>query len=64
MKKETLQWVKDAYKTEADCITEMLNHLNEEEFSKAIEILINAERQVYCLVGCTYSRTVIVSYSD
>ena len=37
MKQETLKWVKDAYKTEADCITEMLNHLDEEQFSKAIE---------------------------
>ena len=35
MKQETLKWVKDAYKTEADCITEMLNHLDEEQFSKA-----------------------------
>ena len=44
MKQETLKWVKDAYKTEAECITEMLNYLDEQAFSKAVEILINAER--------------------
>lgn len=57
MKKETLQWVKDAYKTEADCITEMLNHLNEEEFAKAIEILINAER--IGTTGCGHSGIIM-----
>ncbi len=57
MKKETLKWVKDAYKTEADCITEMLNHLNEEEFSKAIEILINAER--IGTTGCGHSGIIM-----
>ena len=44
MKKESLEWVKKAYQTEAECITEMLSYLDEEEFSKAIDILINAER--------------------
>ncbi len=57
MKKETFEWVKNAYKTEADCITEMLNHLNEEEFAKAIEILINAER--IGTTGCGHSGIIM-----
>lgn len=57
MKKETLQWVKEAYKTEADCITEMLNYFDEEEFSKAIEILINAER--IGTTGCGHSGIIM-----
>ncbi len=57
MKQETLKWVKDAYKTEADCITEMLNHLDENEFSKAIDILINAER--IGTTGCGHSGIIM-----
>lgn len=57
MKQETLKWVKDAYKTEADCITEMLNHLDEKEFAKAIEILINAER--IGTTGCGHSGIIM-----
>lgn len=57
MKKETLQWVKNAYKTEAECITEMLNYLDEKEFSKAIEILINAER--IGTTGCGHSGIIM-----
>ena len=33
MKQETLKWVKDAYKTEAECKTEMLNYFDEKEFA-------------------------------
>ena len=57
MKKETLQWVKNAYKTEAECITEMLNYLDENEFGKAIEILINAER--IGTTGCGHSGIIM-----
>ena len=57
MKKETFEWVKNAYKTEADCITEMLNYLDEEAFSKAIEILINAER--IGTTGCGHSGIIM-----
>lgn len=57
MTQETLKWVKDAYKTEADCITEMLNHLDEKEFAKAIEILINAER--IGTTGCGHSGIIM-----
>ena len=57
MKKETLEWVKNAYKTEAECITEMLNYLDEEEFAKAIEILISAER--IGTTGCGHSGIIM-----
>ncbi len=57
MKQETLKWVKDAYKTEADCITEMLNYFDEKEFSKAIDILINAER--IGTTGCGHSGIIM-----
>lgn len=57
MKKESLEWVKKAYQTEAECISEMLNHLDEEEFSKAIEILINAER--IGTTGCGHSGIIM-----
>jgi hypothetical protein len=33
MKQETLKWVKDAYKTEAECITQMLDYFDKEAFS-------------------------------
>ncbi len=57
MKKESLEWVKNAYKTEAECITEMLNYLDEEEFAKAIEILISAER--IGTTGCGHSGIIM-----
>ena len=38
MKLETLQQVKEAYKIEAECITTMLDYLDEEKFSKAVEL--------------------------
>ena len=57
MKQETLKWVKDAYKTEAECITNMLDYLDENEFAKAIEILINAER--IGTTGCGHSGIIM-----
>ena len=57
MKKESLEWVKKAYQTEAECITEMLSYLDEEEFSKAIDILINAER--IGTTGCGHSGIIM-----
>ena len=57
MKQETLKWVKDAYKTEAECINEMLNYLDEKEFAKAIDILINAER--IGTTGCGHSGIIM-----
>ncbi len=53
MKKETLIAVKDAYKIEAECLSEMLNYLDEEAFAKAVELLKNATRIGTC--GCGHS---------
>ncbi len=57
MKKESLEWVKKAYQTEAECINEMLSYLDEEEFAKAIDILINAER--IGTTGCGHSGIIM-----
>ena len=57
MKQETLKWVKDAYKTEAECITNMLDYLDENECAKAIDILINAER--IGTTGCGHSGIIM-----
>ena len=53
MKKESLLAVKQAYKIEAECISEMLNYLDEKEFSNAVELLKNANRIGTC--GCGHS---------
>ena len=53
MNKETLQAVKKAYEIESQCISEMLNYLDEEQFSKAVELLKNATRIGTC--GCGHS---------
>lgn len=42
--KNALLVAKNAYDIEAECITEMKNHFNEEEFSKAVELLSTATR--------------------
>ena len=44
MKKETLEQVKNAYLIESECIKTMLDYLDEQSFSKAVELLKNAER--------------------
>ena len=44
MRKEALEMAKKAYQTESECITEMLDYFDEEAFSKAVELLKNAER--------------------
>ena len=53
MKKETLNVVKEAYKIESECINEMLNYLDEDAFSNAVELLKNAVRIGTC--GCGHS---------
>ena len=53
MKKESLLAVKEAYKIEAECISEMLNYLDEEKFASAVELLKNAPRIGTC--GCGHS---------
>lgn len=44
MKPESLKAVKEAYAIEAECITKMLDYLDEDAFSKAVELLKNAPR--------------------
>ena len=53
MKKETLEAVKNAYKIESECIAEMLVYFDEFEFSRATELLKNAQRIGTC--GCGHS---------
>lgn len=53
MEKETLKRVKDVYKIESECITEMLNYFDEKSFSDAVELLKNATRIGTC--GCGHS---------
>ncbi|MBQ9096817.1 MAG: SIS domain-containing protein [Clostridia bacterium] len=44
MKPESLKAVKEAYLIEAECITKMLDYLDEDAFSEAVELLKNAPR--------------------
>lgn len=53
MKKETLERVKNAYKIESECISTMLEYLDEEKFSKAVDLLKKATRIGTC--GCGHS---------
>lgn len=53
LKKETIQSVLDAYRIEAECITEMVNYFDEKKFSQAVELLKGATRIGTC--GCGHS---------
>ena len=53
MNKETLKAVKDVYTIESQCVKEMENFFNEESFSKAVDLLKNADRIGTC--GCGHS---------
>lgn len=53
MKPESIAAAKAAYDIEAACITEMKDYLNEEAFSKAVELLANAPR--IGTTGCGHS---------
>ena len=44
MRKKSLEAAKAAYEIEYECIKRMLDYFNEEAFSKAVELLKNAER--------------------
>ena len=61
MEKETLQRVKEAYEIESECIREMLSYLDEEAFSKAVELLKNATRIGTC--GCGHSGIICQHFS-
>ena len=53
MKQKTLRQVKAVYKIESDCIAEMKKYFDEENFSRAVDLLKNAERIGTC--GCGHS---------
>ncbi len=53
MKKETIKQVKAVYKIESECVAEMEKYFDEESFSKAVDLLKNAERIGTC--GCGHS---------
>ena len=53
MNKETLKAVKQAYQIEKECIEEMLSYFDEDAFSKAVDLLKNAQRIGTC--GCGHS---------
>ena len=63
MKKEALQAAKDAYIIEKKCIEEMLGFFDEEAFSKAVELLKNAENR-YALVIATSKRARQIANGD
>ena len=53
MKVESLKQAKNVYLIEKECIEGMLNHFDEEAYSKAVELLKNAER--IGATGCGHS---------
>ena len=53
MKKESLEQARQAYIIEKECIEEMLNHFDEDAYSAAVELLINAPR--IGATGCGHS---------
>lgn len=53
MKIEALEAAKNAYQIESECIATMANYFDEEQFSKAVELLKNAER--IGTTGCGHS---------
>lgn len=61
MKKEALIAAKDAYKIEAECITEMLEFFDDEKFSRAVKLLSEAERIGTC--GCGHSGIICQHFS-
>lgn len=56
LNEKALQAAKKAYDIEVACITEMKKHFNEEQFSKAVELLCTAER--IGAAGCGHSGIV------
>ncbi len=53
MKKETLKQVKDVFAIESECIKNMEQYFDEEQFSKAVDLLKNATR--IATAGCGHS---------
>ena len=53
IKSESLEAVRNAYRIEAECITEMLKYVDDAAFSKAVELLSHAPR--IGAAGCGHS---------
>ena len=53
MKKEALSAAKEAFQIEYECIKEMQNYFDEDAYSKAVELLKNADR--IGATGCGHS---------
>ena len=53
MKPESLKAIKDAYIIERDCINEMMDYIDDEQFAKAVDLLSKAPRIGTC--GCGHS---------
>ena len=53
MKKESLEYARNAFIIESECINELLGQFNEDEFSKAVELLKNAPK--IAASGCGHS---------
>ena len=53
MKPESLKAIKDAYVIERDCINEMKDYIDDEQFAKAVDLLSKAPRIGTC--GCGHS---------
>lgn len=53
MKKESIEAARAAYKIESECIATMLDYFDEDAFSKAVELLKNAQR--IGAAGCGHS---------
>lgn len=61
MKKESMQAAREAFRIEAECIAKMPEYLDEEAFSKAVELLKNAER--IGTTGCGHSGIMCQHFS-
>ncbi len=61
IKQESLNQAINAYKIESECINEMLEHFDEETFSKAVELLAAAER--IGTTGCGHSGIICSHFS-
>ena len=53
MKKGSLEYARNAFKIESECINELLAQFDEDEFSKAVELLKNAPK--IASSGCGHS---------
>lgn len=61
MRKEALEAARAAYRIESECITEMLEHFDEDAFSKAVALLKDATRIGTC--GCGHSGIMCQHFS-